>query len=158
MSYYNDNSLGFGWIFFVIYLVFIGVTLFLALAYWVLLSFALSRFFAKVGVESWIAWVPIYQFWKWLEIGGFTGAIALLYLIPGARIAASVCLYIGMYRTGIAFKKDPAFLVLGIFLPFVWAFMLAGASETYEPELIAAAGQPAPLAGFGSIARQHPST
>lgn len=51
MSYYNDNSLGFGWIFFVIYLVFIGVTLFLALAYWVLLSFALSRFFAKVGVE-----------------------------------------------------------------------------------------------------------
>jgi hypothetical protein len=158
MTYYHDNSLTFGWIFLVIYIVFIGLTLFAALVYWVLLSFALSRFFAKVGVESWIGWVPIYQYWKWLEIGGFTGAIALLYLIPGARIAAAVCLYIGMYRTGIAFKKDPAFLILGIFLPFVWAFMLAGASETYEPELISAAGQPAPLAGFGSIARQQPAT
>jgi hypothetical protein len=158
MTYSHDNSLGFLWIFGVVYLVALGLALAFALAYWALLSFALSRFFAKVGVEPWTAWVPIYQYWKWLEVGGFMGSISLLYLIPGARIAASVCLFIGMYRSGIAFKKDPAFLILGIFLPFVWAFILSGESETYEPELISKAGYPAPLAGFGSVERQQPST
>jgi hypothetical protein len=154
----NDNSLAFLGIFVAVYLVALGLVLAFALAYWALLSFALSRFFAKVGVATWTAWVPIYQYWKWLEVGGFTGAISLLYLIPGVRIAASVCLYIGMYRSGIAFRKGPAFIILGIVLPFVWAFILAGDSETYEPELISQAGYPAPLAGFGSVARQQPTT
>jgi len=158
MTYSNDNSLGFLGIFAAVYLAAFGLALAFAVAYWALFSFALSRFFAKVGVEPWAAWVPVYQYWKWLEVGGFPGLISLLYLIPGARIAAEVCLYIGMYRSGIAFKKDPAFVILGIFLPFVWAFILAGDSKTYEPELISKAGFPAPLAGFGSVARQQPAT
>lgn len=143
-------------IFITIYLLSIGFALLIALAFYVVMSIALSRFFVKVGVEGWIAWVPIYNYWKWLEVGGQAGALALLYLVPYANIVASIFLYIGMYRTGIAFRKDGAFLVLGIFLPFVWAFMLSRPEETYSPELITQAGYPPPLAGYGSAAGGMP--
>jgi Family of unknown function (DUF5684) len=133
-----------------IYLVAIFVAFLVLVAFYVVMAIALSRFFAKVGVEPWIGWVPIYGYWKWLEVGGQVGALSLLFLVPYANIVASVFLYIGMYRTGIAFRKDAAFLVLGIFLPFVWCFMLASQAEVYRPELIKQAGYPPPLAGYGS--------
>jgi Family of unknown function (DUF5684) len=100
--------------------------------------------------------VPVYSTWKWLEIGGQKGWFALLSLIPYGGIVAAVFLYIGMYRSGIAFRKDGGFLVLGIFLPFVWAFILGGSQSVYEPERITAAGYPPPLAGYGSAPRQQP--
>jgi hypothetical protein len=40
--------------------------------------------------------------------------------------------------------------VLGIFLPFVWAFILGGKNEVYRPETFASYGWPPPLAGYGS--------
>ncbi|MEO8094661.1 MAG: DUF5684 domain-containing protein [Pseudolysinimonas sp.] len=135
-----------------IYAISIGIVFVVLVGFYVLMAVALSKFFAKVGVEPWIAWVPIYGYWKWLEVGGQAGALSLLFLVPYANVVASVFLYIGMYRTGIAFRKDGAFLVLGIFLPFVWAFMLASETEVYRPELITQAGFPPPLAGYGSAA------
>jgi len=115
-------------IFFALYAIMILVVVIIAVAYYVVMSLALMRFFAKVGVEPWIAWVPFCSTGKWLEVGGFV---------------TSVFLYIGMYRTGLAFRKSGEYVVLGIFL-------LARPEETYEPERIAAAGFPPPLAGFGS--------
>jgi Family of unknown function (DUF5684) len=151
----NDSSQ-----FLAIYLsVFAAVFLFefiLIAIFYVVMAIALSTFFGKVGVERWIAWVPFYSTWKWLEIGGQKGWFALLSLIPYGGIVTAVFLYIGMYRTGIAFRKDAGFLVLGIFLPFVWAFILGGSQSVYEPERIAAAGYPPPLAGYGSAPHQQP--
>lgn len=121
-------------------------------AVYVLMALSLSSFFKKVGVESWIAWVPVYNYWKWLEVGGQKGWLSLLMFIPYGSIATAVFLYIGMYRTGRAFGKDGSFLVLGIFLPFVWAFMLGGRnSGEYHPEWFAAYGWPPPLAGYGAV-------
>ena len=128
----------------------VAISFFIGLAYYVVMSLALSSFFRKVGVESWIAWVPFYSIWKWLEVGGQKGIWSLLALIPYGGIVTSVFLYIGMHHTGIAFRKDVGFLVLGIFLPFVWAFILGGRNEVYQPELLAQAGYPPPLAGHGS--------
>jgi hypothetical protein len=119
---------------------------------YVLMSLALSSFFKKVGVEGWIAWVPVYNYWKWLEVGGQSGWLSLLMFIPYGSVVTAVFLYIGMYRTGRAFGKDGAFLVLGIFLPFVWAFILGGRnSGPYHPEWFASYGWPPPLAGYGSV-------
>ena len=129
----------------------------LALATYVVMALALMRFFAKVGVEPWIAWVPIYSTWKWLELGGFPGWMSLLSLIPYGGLVTSVFLYIGMYRTGFAFRKGGEWVVLGIFLPFVWAFLLGRAEERYEPELIVQAGFPRPLVGYGSVAGPAPT-
>ena len=136
-----------------IYGAFFLFSLVFAAAVYVLMALALSSFFKKVGVESWIAWVPIYNTWKWLELGGQPGWLSLLSLVSPAGIVTSVFLYVGMHRTGIAFRKDAAFLVLGIFLPFVWAFMLSSDKEQYHPEFITMAGYPPPLAGYGSVPR-----
>jgi hypothetical protein len=133
-----------------VYVVMGAITLFFIAAFYVVMSLALSKLFAKVGIEPWIAWVPFYSTWKWLELGGFAGWIALLSLIPYGSIVTSVFLYIGMYRTGLAFRKSGEYLILGIFLPFVWAFLLARPQESYDPELIVRAGYGRPLAGFGS--------
>jgi hypothetical protein len=134
--------------------------LILLLVEYVLYGIALSLFFRKVGVEGWIAWVPYYRYWKWLEVEGQPGAYALFAIVPSLRIVTSVFLYIGMWRTGKAFGKDAGMLVLGIFLPFVWLFVLASRNEVYRPELITAAGYPAPLAGYGSAqyAAAHPDS
>ncbi|MEP6844015.1 MAG: DUF5684 domain-containing protein [Pseudolysinimonas sp.] len=120
-------------------------------ALYVLMALALSSFFRKVGVEPWIGWIPIYGYWKWLEVGGQPGWLSVLAIVPYAGIVTSVFLAIGMYRTGIAFRKDGSWVVLGIFLPFVWLFLLARDIEHYEPSLITAAGFSPPLAGYGSF-------
>ena len=65
-----------------------------------------------------------------------------------------VFLAIGSYRTGIAFRKDSSWVVLAIFLPFVWLFLLGRPSEVYDPALITAAGYPPPLAGYGAVRPQ----
>jgi hypothetical protein len=132
-----------------VFLVVIGIVL---LSY-VLLGLTLSRFFRKVGVEPWIAWVPYYNYWKWLEVGGHQGWIALLSLVPYGSYVTLVFLAIGNYRTGIAFRKDSSWVVLGIFLPWVWCYLLGRDTEVYEPQRITAAGLPAPLAGFGAVPR-----
>ena len=146
-SDYND-ALG---IILAAYAITIGVTLLFSLAYYVVMSIALMSFFRKVGVEPWIAWVPYYNYWKWLEIGGQPGWYSLLSLTGIGAYVTLVFLYIGMYRTGLAFGKSGGFVVLGIFLPFVWAFILGGRTETYRPESLAAFGFPPPLAGLGAV-------
>ena len=146
----DDYSSSYGAIF-AIYLAVLIFYIVAAIASYVLTALSLSSLFRKVGVEPWAAWVPIYQYWKLLEVGGYQGWFSLLLLVPGANYVALVFIYIGMYRTGIAFRKDGAFLVLGIFLPFVWAFILGGKTTVYEPQLITAAGYPPPIAGYGSV-------
>jgi hypothetical protein len=121
---------------------------------YVLYGIALMLFFRKVGVEDWIAWVPYYRYWKWLEVGGQNGAFVLFSLIPYGIYATLVFLFIGMWRTGRAFGKDAGLLVLGIFFPFVWLFVLSARSEVYHPEWLAAYGYPPPRAGFGSAPPQ----
>jgi hypothetical protein len=135
-----------------VYLVLILFVLAIAVVSYVLLGLTLSRFFRKVGVEPWIAWVPYYNHWKWLEVGGHQGWIALLSLVPYGSYVTLVFLAIGNYRTGIAFGKDGSWVVLGIFLPWVWCYLLGRDTEVYEPQRITAAGYPPPLAGFGAAA------
>jgi Family of unknown function (DUF5684) len=137
---------------FIFYGVLIGVLVLTLVALYVVYGIALSMFFRKVGVEPWIGWVPYYRYWKWLEVGGQQGAFSLFSLIPYGAYATTVFLCIGMWRTGKAFGKDAGMLVLGIFLPFVWLFVLASRDEVYRPELITAAGFPPPRAGYGSAA------
>ncbi len=137
---------------------YLGILAVVLLIEYVLYGVALMLFFRKVGVAEWIAWVPYYRYWKWLEVGGQQGWFSLLALIPYGGIVTTVFLCIGMWQTGKAFGKDAGMLVLGIFLPFVWLFVLASRGEVYRPELIAAAGYPPPLAGYGSAAyaAEHP--
>src|SRR5262245_17251824 len=53
---------------------------------YVVTALCLSRIFKKAGVEPWKAWVPVYNTWTMLEIGGQQGFWAVLMLIPVINI------------------------------------------------------------------------
>ena len=151
MGYDTTTDEGVYALIFAVYgIIIVGTLVFAAILY-VVMAFTLMGFFRKVGVEPWIAWVPIYNNWKWLEVGGYQGWLSLIALIPYGSIVTSIFLYIGMYRTGIAFGKDGGYVVLGIFFPFIWAFLLGRPQEVYSPELRNAYGWPPPLAGYGAV-------
>jgi hypothetical protein len=130
------------------YGIFIGVVLLIS---YLLTAITLMLFFRKVGVAPGLAWVPIYNYWKWLEVGSQPGALALLLLVPGAAIVTRIFLILGMHRSDIAFGKSSEWVVLAIFLPWLWCILLAQPQEVYRPERLAEFGYPPPRAGFGSV-------
>jgi hypothetical protein len=134
-----------------IYAVVFTIALVFAAIHYVVLAIGLSAVFRKAGVEPWKAWVPFYNTFVWLQLGGQSGHWLWLSFVGGS-IVTSVFLYIGMFRTGIAFGKSTGFLVLGIFLPFVWALILGFGKDEYHPERITAAGYDGPLVGYGAVA------
>lgn len=87
-------------------------------------AFLLSRVFKKAGVEQWIAWVPIYNAWKLLEIGGQQGFWAVLAFIPFVNIVSLIFMYISMYNIGLKLGKEGWFVILAIFIPIVWLIWL----------------------------------
>jgi hypothetical protein len=123
----------------------------IAVLSYLLIAIPLSALFRKTGVEPWKAWIPVYSTYTWLRLGGQNGNWAWFSFVPYGSIVSSIFLYIGMHRTGKAFGKDTGFLVLGIFLPWVWLFILGFGRDPYRPELIAAAGLGAPYVGTGAV-------
>lgn len=101
-------------------------------------AYFLGRIFKKAGVESWKAWVPVYNSWVMLELGGQPGFWAVLAIIPLVNIASAVFMYIAMYHIGLKLGKEGAFVLLAIFLPIVWMIWLAMDSSTWQ-------GQTAPV-------------
>jgi hypothetical protein len=156
-----DDSYGYGGaqalfgIIFIAYLGVLGFALLISVAVYVLNGFAFMRLFRKTGVEPWAAWVPVFNYWRVLELGGMPGWISLGSLIPSGSTVTAVFVAIADYRTGLAFRKTGGYVVLAIFLPFVWAFLLSSDTENYEPGLITAAGYPPPKAGFGAPEYVH---
>jgi len=150
MSYESGPAVAFWVVFLAVFAISIGIALVLALALYVVNAFALMSLFRKVGVQPWIGWVPYYNTWTVLELGGQPGPLALLSLVPYGSYVVLVFLAIAHHRTGIAFGKDTSWVVLAIFVPFVWAFLLGREGEVYRPELITAAGYPPPKVGFGA--------
>lgn len=98
--------------------------LILAVIY-VVTAIFLGMIFKKAGVKPWVAWVPFYNTWKLLEIGGQQGFWAVLAIIPIVRYVSLVLTYIAMYHIGKKLGKDGAFVLLAIFLPIVWLIWLA---------------------------------
>lgn len=102
-----------------------GIALIFSLAAYVVSSISLMKIFDKAGVPGWAAWVPFYNTWKMLEIGGQQGFWAVLSIIPVVNIASAVFLYIAMYHIGLKLGKSGSFILFGIFLPIVWMLWLA---------------------------------
>lgn len=98
--------------------------LFLAVVY-VIGAIFLGKLFKKADVPSWIAWVPFYNTWKMLEIGGQQGFWAVLAIIPIVNYVSAVFMYIAMYHIGKKLGKEGVFVLLAIFLPIVWLIWLA---------------------------------
>lgn len=115
--------------------VFVGLLIFsliLFAALYLVVGFFLSRIFKKAGIEAWIAWVPIYNNWKLLELGGQQGYWAVLALIPVVSIVSAIFMYIAMYNIGLKLGKEGVFVLLAIFLTVVWLIWLALDSSKWD--------------------------
>ena len=137
-------------LFLTVYLIFIGTILLWAVIVYVLNGFAFMKLFRKVGIEPWAAWVPFFNIWRILELGGQYGWLSLLTLISPGAIVTLVFECIAVHRIGLAFRKTGSWVVLFVFLPFVWAWLLAAKDEVYDPHLPAQHGYGSPLVGYGS--------
>ncbi len=112
---------------------FLGFIFFASLIVYVLMAVALMRVFKKAGLDKpWAAWVPVYNSWKMLEIGGQQGFWALLAFVPVVNIAAAIFFIIAEYNIGLKLGKGGGFVVLAIFFPFIWALWLAFDSSTWN--------------------------
>jgi hypothetical protein len=103
----------------------IGFSLVLLAVSYVIGAIFLGKLFKKAGVPSWIAWVPFYNTWKLLEIGGQQGFWAVLAIIPFVNYVSLVFMYIAMFHIGKKLGKEGVFVLLAIFLPIVWLIWLA---------------------------------
>jgi len=99
---------------------------------YIITSLSLASIFKKAGVESWKAWVPVYNAWVMLELGGQKGYWAILLLIPVVNIVASIFVLIAMYHVGLKLGKPGEFVLLAIFLPLVWYVWLAVDKSTWH--------------------------
>jgi hypothetical protein len=110
----------------------IVVGLWAALIVYIVTSIFLGKLFKKAGEPAWKAWVPIYNSWTLLQLGGQNGIWAVIALIPVVNIVSAIFMYIAMYYIGKNFNKPNAFIVLGIFLPLVWIVWLAVDNSTWK--------------------------
>ncbi len=108
-----------------IILSFLMFLLIMAFVAYAVTSWLSGRIFKKAGVEQWIAWVPVYNTWKLLEIGGQQGFWAVLGLIPIVNIVSAVFVYIAMFNIGKRLGKEDWFVLVAILLPLVWLIWLA---------------------------------
>jgi hypothetical protein len=95
-----------------------------AVAAYAIGAFLMGRLFKKAGVPQWAAWVPIYNTWKMLEIGGQQGFWAILMLFPILNVVSLIFLYIAMFHIGKKLGKEDWFVLVAIFLPVVWLIWL----------------------------------
>ena len=127
-------------------LLFGGLFLFFVFAViigYVVFSFLLGRIFKKAGVESWKAWVPVYNSWIMLELGGQQGFWVILAFIPLVNIVSAVFMFIAMYNIGLKLGKPGAFVLLAIFLPAVWLIWLAVDDSKWPAKTTGAKAKPA---------------
>jgi hypothetical protein len=96
-----------------------------AISLYVVYAIFLGKIFKKAGVPAWAAWVPFYNNWKLLEIGGQQGFWAVLAIIPIVNYVSAVFMFIAMYHVGKKLGKEGAFVLFAIFLPLVWIIWLA---------------------------------
>ena len=108
--------------------------IFTAIAY-VIGALLLGRIFKKAGVPTWIAWVPFYNNYKLLEIGGQPGYWAILAIIPVVNIASAIFMYIAMYNIGLKLGKSGTFILWAIFFPIVWSVWLAVDASVWNDTL-----------------------
>lgn len=85
---------------------------------YILGCFLLSRIFKKAGVKTSIAYIPIYNAWKLLEIGGQKG---FWIFVP---VANTIFTIIAAYNIGKKLGKEDWFVILYIFVPLVWIIIL----------------------------------
>lgn len=115
-----------------------------ALLSYILVSWFTGKVFAKTGTPAWKGWVPIYNTYIFLKIGGFGKVSAfigvLITCIPIINLVGSIILLImilvAAYKIGLGFGKSGSWVILYFFLSIVWLGILAFDKTIYKPNII----------------------
>lgn len=100
----------------------VAILIGLILAY-AIYAIVLGKIFKKAGIKPSIAWIPVYNTWKLLEMGDQKGFWALFtFFFPPIT---TVFTYIAMYHIGKKFGKEDWFFALAILVAPVWLGILA---------------------------------
>lgn len=120
---------------------------------------AMARLFPRIGLPSWEGWIPLWNQWRLLDRAGLPGWIVLLAFIPGLGIVPLVFLIIAMHRINTEVGVGAGYTVLGVFIPALWATLLANVIGTARvvypgtaPVVGAGAAVAAPAPGFAAPA------
>jgi len=112
------------------------------IALYVVFSIFMAKIFKKAGEDGWKAWVPIYNSWVFLEMGGQKGFWAILALVPFVNIVSVVFMAIAAYQIGLKLQKEGWFVLLYIFASPVWLIWLAVDGSKWEGVPAAASTAP----------------
>ncbi|MFA5606232.1 MAG: DUF5684 domain-containing protein [Leucobacter sp.] len=102
-----------------------GIWAVIGLALYVWYLWSLSVLFPRIGLPAAHGWIPIFNQWRLVERGGLPGWLVLLGIVPFLGIVVLVVTLIAMYRINTEFGKGAGFTVLGLFIPPLWAMLLA---------------------------------
>lgn len=125
-------------------LAFLGIMAVIGVVAYIVFSFFLSKIFKKAGEEAWKAWVPVYNSWVFLEIGGQKGFWALLAFVPFLNIASVVFMAIAAYQIGLNLQKEGWFVILYILFAPVWLIWLAMDDSKWKGSEVPASAAAAP--------------
>jgi hypothetical protein len=101
---------------------------------YVFYGFALMGIFRKAGLKAWPAWVPFFNMWRVLQLGGQKGWWVLIGLIPVVgTILYLVFLIIAGVKIQSGFGKPGVFFLIAIVFAPVWYGILAWDGSTWNP-------------------------
>lgn len=108
-----------------LWLVIALVTSAVSIGIYIWTAVALGAVFSKLGIERWKAWIPVYNSIIFLGLGGLSGWLLLLLLIPGfGGIFVYVAIVTAAHRIGAMFGYGGGMTVLAALLLPVWASVL----------------------------------
>lgn len=128
-------------------MVIIGAAIITTLVAYIIGALFMGMMFKKANTPAWKAWVPVYNMWVFLELGGQKGWWILLALIPFVNLitvyVSLVFVCIAAYRIGLNFGKEGWFVVIYLLLGPVWFIWLAfDKTAVWNPSAAAAGNAP----------------
>lgn len=102
------------------------------IAVYVVTSIFLGKMFKKADISPWMAWVPVLNNWKLLEMGDQKGFWILLAFIPYLGMISIIFMYIAMYKIGLKYNKEKWLILLAIFIPIAWFIVLGSDSAVWK--------------------------
>ena len=123
-------------------LAYMGMIVMILIGVYILTSIAKMKIFKKAGLPGWKAWVPIYGEWKFLELGGYSGALILLSFIPffgGLALLVVMCLAANEISKKLD-KSDifilfPLGLITGGITAIIWYYIAGFSNSTWNDSL-----------------------
>ena len=100
------------------------------------------KIFKKAGLPGWKAWVPFYNNWLFLELGGYNGALIFLAFIPffgGIALLVATCLAAKEISKKLD-KSDifilfPLGVITGGITKIIWYYIAGFSNSTWNDSL-----------------------